>query len=256
MHWVIQDQFYNPVGHLRLLEVLTQMEIPHHVVKLDPASKTLTPDLILSNPVMICGSSTMCGMAASRGWTPGSFLNENFDFRIWGSRFGELALNHDARMVLFGEVQDWFSEFFVRVVDDSKAFPGGVMTWEDFAIRQRAVLAGNDRSRSLKLGTLVVVAPVKHLLFERRYFVVDLKVIASSLYRVGGKPQISDVPDETCDAFVQEAIARFAPARAFVIDVAGTPEGIKVVEINCFNSAAFYACNVGKLVEAIESMTL
>lgn len=256
MHWVIQDQFYNPAGHLRLLEVLTQMGLPHWVVKVDPATKTLTPEPDLVNPVMVCGSSTMCGIANSKGWNPGSFLNDNFDFQIWGSRFGELALNHDARMVPFGEVQNWFPQFFIRVVDDSKAFPGGVWNWEDFAIRQRMVLAGNDRSRSLKPDTLVVVAPIKHLLFERRYFVVEGKVISSSLYRVGGKPQISDVPDEECDAFVQKAIIRFMPARAFVIDVAGTPEGIRVVEINCFNSAAFYACNIGKLVEAIEGLAL
>lgn len=252
MNWVIQDRFYNEFGHLRLLAVLEQMEIPYHVVKLDPGLRELTPDVRPENPVMVCGSTTMCGIAQARGWTPGSFLNENFDYRVWAPGFGELALNQDARIVRFQEVENWYPRFFVRVIDDSKSFPGGVISWEEFERRQREVLEGKARNRTLEPETLVVVAPVKQIYFERRYFVVDGCIITSSQYRAGGVPRVSDDPHEECDEVAKAAIARFSPSRAFVIDMAGTPDGIKVVEINCFNSAAFYACNVGKLVETVE----
>lgn len=252
MHWVIQDRFYNETGLLRLLAVLEKMQLPHQVVKVDPRLRTLTPDVCPENPVMVCGSATMCGIAQAKGWSPGSFLNENFDYRVWAARYGDLALNHDARVVPFKDVKDWYPQFFVRVVDDSKSFPGGVTTWDEFEQRQKDVLEGRDRSKTLEGDTMVVVAPVKQLYFERRYFVVDGCVISSSQYRAGGVPRVSDDPHVECDEVAKAAIAGFCPSRAFVIDLAGTPDGIKVVEINCFNSAAFYACNVGKLVETIE----
>ena len=50
------------------------------------------------------------------------------------------------------------------------------------------------------------------------------------------------------------SVDRFQPARAFVLDVADTLEGPKVIEVNNFNSAGLYACDVGKIVDAIEAM--
>lgn len=44
------------------------------------------------------------------------------------------------------------------------------------------------------------------------------------------------------------------PARAFVIDIALTQESYKIVEINCINSAGFYAADVSKIVNAIQKM--
>lgn len=256
MNWVIQDNFYSREGHERLLQALGRLDLPFTVVRLDPSNRQLVPDLQPSNPVIACGSTTMCQVAASKGWSPGSFLNENFDFRVWGPRFGEMALNSDAKVVRFRDVRDWWPRFFVRVVDDSKAFPGAVMSWADFSARQKAVLSGiREKGVSLEADTMVLVASPKDIQFERRFFVVDSQIVANSQYRVAGRPEFNDFPDEESDAFVRAAIERFSPARAFAIDVAGTPNGIRIVEINCFNSAAFYACNVGKLVESIERMS-
>jgi len=41
------------------------------------------------------------------------------------------------------------------------------------------------------------------------------------------------------------------PADAFVLDIALTHNGYKVLEVNCLNSAGFYAADVSKLVQAI-----
>ena len=44
------------------------------------------------------------------------------------------------------------------------------------------------------------------------------------------------------------------PARAWVLDVCETDEGMKIVEINTINSAGFYAANVTDLVLSIDAM--
>ena len=54
--------------------------------------------------------------------------------------------------------------------------------------------------------------------------------------------------------YVKNMIQIWTPAKAFVLDIASTPYGYKVIEINNINTAGFYDANVGKLIEAIEVM--
>ena len=44
------------------------------------------------------------------------------------------------------------------------------------------------------------------------------------------------------------------PARAFVLDTALTPDGPRIVEVNCINSAGFYGADVKCIVVAVEAM--
>ncbi|MBE9227396.1 ATP-grasp domain-containing protein [Phormidium sp. LEGE 05292] len=54
--------------------------------------------------------------------------------------------------------------------------------------------------------------------------------------------------------FALRMIAVWQPSRAFVFDIALTHEGYKIVEINCINSAGFYAADVSKIVNALQTM--
>ena len=255
MYWVIQDSFYSADGHARLLAALERLEIPHKVVKLNPQAKTIAPDVNPEGAVWVCGSSTVCGLAGARGWTPGSFLNDNFRFEVWGERYRHLLLNEDAALFRIGDIPASYAEFFIRAPDDSKSIPGRTWKWGEFAAWREALAADENRKPSApSSGTVVVVASAKSILYERRYFVIDGEVISSSQYKAGGRPDFSAYPDEAADCFVERAAAEFSPARAFVLDVAGTPGGLRIVEINCINSAAFYSCDVPKLVAAIEAL--
>lgn len=254
MYWVIQDSFYSTDGHSRLLAALERLEIPHKVVKLSPQAMTIAPDVNPEGPVWVCGSSTMCRLAARRGWTPGSFLNDNFRFEVWGERYRQIILNSDATLFKIRDIPSDYAEFFIRAPDDSKVVPGRTWKWGEFAA-WRDALAAEAKAFGPTLDSVVVVAKAKTIHYERRYFVLDGELVASSQYRAGGRAEFSAYPDEEADAFVSRAINDFSPARAFVLDVAGTPEGLRVVEINCINSAAFYACDVPKLVAAIERLS-
>jgi hypothetical protein len=83
---------------------------------------------------------------------------------------------------------------------------------------------------------------------------VNRAVITASLYKRGRQVVYSDQVDRDVVEFAEQQAALWAPHVAFVMDVARMPLGLRVVEINCLNSAGLYACDVGKFVEAVSDI--
>ena len=54
--------------------------------------------------------------------------------------------------------------------------------------------------------------------------------------------------------WTQSMIDKWVPDRAFVMDVAQTPDGFKIIEVNNISSSGFYACDLNKIIIGIESM--
>ena len=82
---------------------------------------------------------------------------------------------------------------------------------------------------------------------------MNRKVVTGSVYRIGGRAEISpDVEDDVLD-YARGVIDTWTPAHSFVMDVALTGEGLKVIEFNNINSSGFYAINVPKYVDAIQT---
>ena len=48
-------------------------------------------------------------------------------------------------------------------------------------------------------------------------------------------------------------ISIYQPAEAFVMDICLTPDGWKIVEINCINCSGFYNGDMQKLLIALEN---
>jgi len=117
----------------------------------------------------------------------------------------------------------------------------------------------NERLIIAALGftsaTLVYIfASVVGGVTETRFFVVDGKIVTGSLYKRGNKVIYDSNIDPDVQKFAQEMVDFWQPNRAFVIDIALTPDGCKIVEINNINSSGFYASNVNKIIDAIEGM--
>ena len=85
-------------------------------------------------------------------------------------------------------------------------------------------------------------------------FVVRGKVVTASLYKQGNVVRSSELVDDDVMYFAARMIHRWQPANAFVIDIADTPDGFKIIEINNINSAGFYAADCQKIVAAIEDL--
>jgi hypothetical protein len=220
-----------------------------------------TPDPITDDtqPLLVCGATTLNRVAKERNWRPGTFLNDNFDFEIWRDGYGaDCVLNGDARVCTIGEAHtlDVTEDVFVRPTDDSKAFTGQTMDAEQFKIWYNHInkLSDIQKGNGPRSDTQIVVSSVKNIKAEYRFFVVNRTVVTGSMYKLGNTVMSSSRIDEHVRRFADEMTFHWEPADAYVIDVAETDQGMKVVEINNINSAGFYDCDVQKIVMAIEDL--
>ncbi|HEY0586336.1 MAG TPA: ATP-grasp domain-containing protein [Pseudoduganella sp.] len=95
------------------------------------------------------------------------------------------------------------------------------------------------------------MAPLTAIRAEYRIFVIGGELAAASRYKLGERVESSlQVPAEVL-AFAERAVEQWRPNDAFTIDIAETDTGLKVIELNSANSAGFYACNVGQIIDAV-----
>lgn len=145
---------------------------------------------------------------------------------------------------------DTREEWFLRPNEDDKSFAGTVMSSSEIKEWYEKILQVNNPQ--LHADTNIMVAPIQQLIKEWRNIVIDGKVIDSSRYMRHGKLQIKkeDCPPEMLQ-FVEKQVKVYAPNDIFVIDIAETNQGYKIIECNCFNGTGFYEHNIQKIVKSI-----
>lgn len=258
MYWVLQHNIFSEPGFERLEEALQRFGITYSVHKVVPFVGELLPEPEPPpGPVIVMGSYSMALYAQRKGWTPGSFANENHDFQIQVQHWGDAMLNAGARVHPFAEVPKTRELFFIRPVADTKCFAGHVMGWGAYRDwRDRTLALGADNGGTLTGETLVMVSPVKTIYREYRLWVVDSRIVTASLYKEGSRVRYDDRVDEGvlqfCSGFL--GFGKWEPARAYCFDVAETEDGYKILEVNNLNAAGFYAADMQKLVMALNSM--
>ena len=255
MFWVLQDHFFDPHAFAELRRQLDAQDTPHAVVRVDARTLQLDPPVAVDGPVFVCGSSALGRVAHARGWSPG-YVDENLDYRLLARHYGEHLLNADATFVALDDAPMPSAAVFVRPVGDGKQFAGCVMSPGDFAAWRQATLDGLARGARPRLrpDDLIVMGRPRIIHAEYRLRVVDGAIVSTSLYKRGGVAHFDDQVDERVLAYGRERIAQWSPNRAFCLDVADTPDGLKVVEINAIGSSAFYAGDIGRFVAAINAM--
>jgi hypothetical protein len=270
VRWIIQENLWNEEGFNALLRALDVIGSPYTVVKVVPFAHDLIPEPTVApeERVIAVGAYTMTKIAKARGWSPGVWLNDNFDYKLQVEKWGRRVLNHDASFYTFEDhhARLWMNppsgSFFVRPLNDEKSFAGMVTTWSGFSQWFEAITNLEDLERSegyepsstLTSKTRMAIAPVKTILREYRVWIVKGKVVTSSLYKSGAQVLYDARVDPDVIEFAEKTAAIWSPADAYVMDVAHTPDGLRVIEVNCINSAGFYAGNVGKLVQALEDL--
>lgn len=253
MYWVIQDNIYNEAGFTVLLDALKKLGIAHSIHKIIPFSRELYPDINPEGKVVVMGSYTLAHIAQAKGWEPGSFLNENFTFRKQVVHWNNNMLNNSAWLGPLKFAIPYDEPFFIRPADDGKAFAGTVMDSPSFLKWKKQVMALTPEDGATMDGdTVVMVCRGKKIQTEYRLWIVDEKVVTSSVYKVGKRVVTSPHVDFRIHEFAEKWAKVWSPHRAYVMDVADTPDGLKIIEVNNLNSAGFYAGDVQKIVFAIE----
>jgi hypothetical protein len=268
MHWILQNNLFNEAAYATLLETLERFSIPYSIHKVVPFVGELVPEPTIDHKNVICmGSYSLRHAAKKAGWNPGVFDLEPFNFQVQLEHWGDHMLNADAIVCKFKDV-DFEGERFIRPIEDSKVFAGNVFDRLYFKDWQHKVCdLEEDYGNSLTKDTLVQVCPLKQIYAEYRFWIVNQKIVSASLYKRGDNVIYSSDVDQRFHNYVNQILRTknrvtditlsvenkgWAPHDAFVIDVADTDQGLKVVEINTLNSSGFYACNLTDLVLTLE----
>ena len=256
MHWIIQENLYKEVAFIDLLQAVEKCGAPYNVVKVVPFSHDLIPEPEITGQIVVMGATTMIGIAKERGWSPGAFYNSNFDHAVWVKNMGDELLNYEAEICRFADINPTYNPFFVRPSEDRKIFSGQIIDKANFEVWKRSTEQVNYSGYStLTPDTMVVVSPLKVIHGEWRFFVVDGIIVTGSLYKRGDRViHLPLIHGEDAEVYATSMVEKWQPDRAFVIDVALTDSGYKVIEYNCLNSAGFYKSDVDRIVFAIENM--
>lgn len=259
MHWIVQENLINPEVRDELVRLLTARNTSYTVARLIPVFNLLDNEVADPvGPVFVYGSTGLGEVAKARGWTPGYF-DENLDYSQMLREFGRLALNHDAICLPLGMLNPTRmpnppEQFFIRPVHDNKSFAGCTMTWAELAKFQVGVKRVADQPDvTLRLRDRMVLAPLKDIAAEYRFFVIAGRVVTGSRYKDGDIVRSSTEVGVDVLAFAQRCAEHWSPNAAYTLDIADTVEGLRVLEMTSANSAGFYACDLGQIVDAVNA---
>jgi hypothetical protein len=261
MHWVLSGNIFNESAWEAMLATLDRFEIPFSEHKVIPFVGELLPDPpadLNGGNVIVIGPYSMRHIAKSKGWFPGSFDLEPFDFAIQRERWGEHMLNYDSQVVAFRDAVWPEDELrFVRPINDSKNFAGRVYDWNEFSWWQKSVCAlGEDYGDSLSGATMIQTCSPKKIFAEYRCWVIKGEIVTISMYKLGERVIYKNWdlvgPDDPVRPYAQARVNEWQPLDSFVIDVCETEDGFKIVEINTINSCGFYACDMQKLIMTLQ----
>lgn len=261
MHWVLQDNLRYDSGIRVLHECLPRWGIPHSRHKVVPFVGEIIPDINPVGNVIVIGAYSMRHVAKAKGWVPGCFDVGHLTHDDYMAHWGPYWLNASARVCRFGDAPSYLMDrFFARPVIDSKSFSGTIFTREEFLAWYEKVMAVNlsdPESTTIGPDTEIIIAPIKQIAQEYRCWIVDGRHVTSSLYKRNNEIVYNGKVDDWVIGFASTiAHIRWQPNRAYVLDVCVDVEGqMWVVEVNTMNSAGFYAADMHKLVDAIETMT-
>jgi hypothetical protein len=156
-------------------------------------------------------------------------------------------LNSDARYINYSRIKDYeFSkETFIKPSRDLKSFNGGVI-YAGETIQNYIARTGYS-SPNIKTEK-IVVSDIKEIQEEYRFFMYKNKILGCYRYMLDSEVNPSDfVPEDIKECAIKYS-ELYNPSELYVMDLAVTLEGIKIVEYNCWNASGFYHCNIRDII--------
>lgn len=253
MFYIIQENVFRETNYDLIFKTLTKLGLEFEVITCLPNSNDFEVKTDRKD-VFTFGSVRMARLAAEKGWEPGSFFGGNHDYSVYSEFYKDNLLNYDCDITEFENEFEWqLNEIkFIRPCKDSKLFTGQLFTktkWDDM-IEQRKQ---NINYQVLTEPQLIQVGKPKTIYKEARTWVVDGKIITSSYYRFGQYVDYEENVEPEGLEFAQRMVDLYQVADTFVLDICLTPDGWKIVEINCTNCSGFYKGDLQKLVISLEN---
>jgi hypothetical protein len=266
MHWVVNKGLEREAGYRSLIGQLEKRSIPYTLVRKPPIVPYLVAmhdDLdesgnhkpIMLDPieglVFVLGTTSMRAVSDAHGWNPG-FIDAPSQ-RECLDRWDERMLNHGSVFGSLSEVAPPSDFFFIRPDETGKAFAGRTMAAGEFEDWRRDLLAPGAAGRASG-ATRVMMSPARSIWSEYRCIIVDGRFITGSRYKTGRTWAESPDVGNRVVRFIEDRTAEWMPRRAMCIDVADTPDGLKVIEANSISSSGFYANDMARFVDAVDAI--
>lgn len=266
MKWLVQEFLNNQSNIIRVINALEELNVEYLIVNLNENNKMTVLDkedkvplddserilreFVQNADVMVYGSKTFALVADEMGLKPGSFMNEKFEFEEFRIALGNELLNNQFQVGELSELQPMGNKFFIRPTGNTKLFTGMVVSKNDFLQWQEREKTDNSPYN----GQTLLISAFQEIIAEYRFFVVNQEIVTYSSYKVGGNIDTSCKPSKELLSYTEEMISKFPLSEAYVIDIAETSNGYKVVEYNNINTSGLYGCNEIAFIKAINSM--
>lgn len=273
MKWILQNNLHSEYGYNNFIKSLNKKNADILYVKPIPFTDIILPENFDSNhfngfitkeqslsfnnneSIIVFGSNILSRIAKKNNWYPGTFLNDNFSYQNWLTGFGKENLLNDEVIItkiINCPILEKDTIYFSRPTEDNKAFSGITMTGESLNLWFKDISHIEEESYlPLHKNTEIIISKYKKIISECRFFIVDGKVITGSMYKYGNNV-IHDANFEVEFLnFSQQMVDKWQPAKAFVLDIAKTEDGFKVIEVNNFNSSGFYKSDTDLIVASL-----
>lgn len=212
--------------------------------------------------VVIYGSLEFVAQQQKHGYIPGAYYQEKaLHCSSYIPQIPEnYLLNSEHVFATFADFcrrPDFFyrafanDHLFIRPNTGRKLFTGLSIARNDFEdeINSLRQLSGVSED------SLIVVAKQQTIEAEYRFFIVNRKVITGSFYEheetQSSGDALKEVPVEAWQMAQAMAKNPWQPDIGYVCDVAKTPEGFKIVELNALSCSGLYNCDIVTLAKAV-----
>jgi hypothetical protein len=184
------------------------------------------------------------------------FDEETFSMENYNKVWGDYMLNgpNDSKVTTFKEFgKENHSDdtlFFCRPDADDKSFCGDVRTFADI----KGMLSNMTIAENVILNedTKILVSTPYNITKEWRNYIVDGKVVTSSMYRKNFKlnKDGKDIPADMIK-FVEDRCKEYMPHKIFAMDIALCGGDYYIIECGCMNSVGLYASNISEMVKSV-----
>lgn len=256
VRWIIQNNDISDIDLQRLIDACKNLNIKFELIKSRAFSKEL-PKFSIDNDITNIyygGTTLMYNIYTQFNRPIGLFFNDNFSMENYINKWGPHMLSSEAKILTIQELLNHETtsseeQFFIRPDADDKSFVGQVKTLNEI---KTIMLGAVKYDNNLTLESKVLFGPAYSIKKEWRNFVVDGKVITSSLYQENFrlKKSSEDIP-ESMIKFVEDRCKEYTPHSIFVMDIALCGGDYYIIECGCLNSTGLYHTNVEKIVKAV-----
>jgi hypothetical protein len=261
--WCIDEYLFdnNPL-YRTIPDVFKELGITYHIAKYVPFAEIQDYGGYDNGDNVVLYGTIGYIKKCPKQFYPGAFgFTPNRQCNVYMSNIPyNWFLNSDYVMLTWGDLKargTWIynlmdtDEIFIRPVSGDKSFTGQTIHRYDFAYE----INTSQQLTSVTDESIIMIAPSKRkqIMGEFRFIIGDGQVIAGSEYRWDGKLDVRrDYPEECSDMARRVAKLPWQLDTVYTCDVALMENGDpKIVELNSFASAGWYACDQKKVISAV-----